>query len=113
MLPEQLHIGIVVHPLRPLGERSIVLALPSSRVMILCARLKARSFWSYALALVVEVVAVPAQEVLPWLVQIATLRPHPTLGQINQGHSSPKLHAVRFEDNGSFTPSHSPPNLLR
>src|SRR5215216_3693527 len=91
VLPEQPHIGIVVHPLWPLGERlHHVGTAPETFPDLLCAP-QGPVLLILALALVAEVVAVPAQEILPRPVQDrhspAALRP----GTDEPGTLSPEV----------------------
>ena len=97
-----------MHYLGPLGERSRVLVLPPRRFLIVCARLKARSFLFLALALVAEVAAALAQEVPPRRVPDSHPPSSRNPGADEPGALSPNVHGVHSKETSSFTSCHSP-----
>src|SRR5215217_5172691 len=69
VLPEQPHVGVVVHPLWTLWERLHRVGTPTQPLPDLLRPPQGSVIFVLALALVAEVVAVPTQEILPLPVQ--------------------------------------------
>src|SRR5215204_4800845 len=89
VLPEQPHVGVVVHPLWTLGERLQHVGTPTQALPYLLGPSQGPVHLVLALALVAEVVAVPAQEILSLSVQ--------------NGHSLSAGHS-RTDEPGPFSP---------